>query len=54
MSNKVQQLFDKLVEGYNLRAIKIGDETWYALSDLPLDRKSINMKISRLSKKIRR
>lgn len=51
MSNKIQRLFDKLVEGYNLRAVKIGDETWYALNDLPLDRKSINMKISRLSKK---
>ena len=52
MSNKVQQLFDKLVEGYNLRAIKIGDETWYAMNDLPLDRKAINMKMSNLRKSL--
>lgn len=50
MGNKVQNLFDKLVEGYNLRAIKIGDETWYAMNDLPLDRKAINRKMSDLRK----
>ena len=50
MSNKVQQLFDKLVEGYNLRAIKIGDETWYAMNDLPLDRKAINKKMHDIKK----
>lgn len=42
MSNKVQQLFDKLVEGYNLRAIKIGDETWYAMNDLPLSKQTLS------------
>lgn len=50
MSNKVQNLFDKLVEKYNMRAIKIGNETWYAMNDLPLNRKAINMKMSNLRK----
>lgn len=42
MNNKVQQLFDKLVEGYDLRAIKIGDETWYAMNDLPLSKQTLS------------
>lgn len=42
MSNKVQQLFDKLVEGYNLRAIKIDNETWYAMNDLPLSKQTLS------------
>ena len=50
MSNKVQNLFDELIEKYNLRAIKIDDETWYAMNDLPLNRKAINMKMSNLRK----
>lgn len=45
MSNKVQQLFNKLVEGYNLRAIKIGDETWYAINDLPLKESAIRKQV---------
>lgn len=52
MSNKVQNLFDKLVERYNMRAIKISDETWYAMNDLPLDRKAINRKMSDLRKNL--
>lgn len=52
MSNKVQNLFDKLIERYNMRAIKIGDETWYAMNDLPLDRKAINRKMSDLRKNL--
>ena len=50
MSNKVQSLFNELVNKYNLRAIKIDDETWYAMNDLPLNRKAINMKMSNLRK----
>lgn len=42
MSNKVQNLFDELIEKYNLRAIKIGDETWYAMNDLPLSRQTLS------------
>lgn len=49
MSNRVQQLFDKLVEGYNLRAIKIGDETWYAINDLPLKDSAIRKKLHDIS-----
>lgn len=49
MSNKVQNLFDKLVEGYDLRAIKIGDETWYAINDLPLKDSAIRKKLHDIS-----
>lgn len=52
MSNKVQQLFDKLVEGYNLRAIKIGDETWYAMNDLPLSRQTLSNTKRKLEKSV--
>lgn len=45
MNNKVQQLFNKLAEGYNLRAIKIGDETWYAINDLPLKESAIRKQV---------
>ena len=50
MSNKVQNLFDKLVEGYDLRAIKIGDETWYAMNDLPLSRQTLSNTKRKLEK----
>ena len=49
MSNKVQNLFDKLVERYNMRAIKIGDETWYAMNDLPLKDSAIRKKLHDIS-----
>lgn len=49
MNNKVQNLFDKLVEGYDLRAIKIGDETWYAINDLPLKDSAIRKKLHDIS-----
>lgn len=50
MSNKIERLFNELVEGYNLRAIKIDNETWYAINDLPLDRKAINKKMHDIKK----
>lgn len=49
MSNKIQRLFDELVEGYNLRAIKIDNETWYAINDLPLKESAIRKKIHDIS-----
>lgn len=50
--NKVQQLFNKLVDEYNLRAITIDNEQWYALNDLPLERATIRKKIERLNKEL--
>lgn len=35
--NKIQELFNSLISQYNLRAIKIEGEMWYALNDLPLN-----------------
>ena len=46
--NKIQVLFDELIKKYNLRAITIEGETWYAMNDLPLGRKAINKAVSRL------
>lgn len=34
--NKVQELFEQLIEKYNLRAITINKETWYGINDLPI------------------
>lgn len=42
MSNKVQSLFNELVNKYNLRAIKIDNETWYAMNDLPLSKQTLS------------
>lgn len=42
MSNKIERLFNELVEGYNLRAIKIDNETWYAMNDLPLSKQTLS------------
>lgn len=49
MGNKVQSLFNELVNKYNLRAIKIGDETWYAMNDLPLKDGAIRKKLHDIS-----
>lgn len=50
MGNKVQSLFNKLVNKYNLRAIKIGDETWYAMNDLPLSKQTLSNTRKKLEK----
>nr|DAJ41377.1 MAG TPA: hypothetical protein [Caudoviricetes sp.] len=50
MSNKVQDLFDKLIEKYNLRAITIEGETWYSVNDLPLGKDAVRKAIQRLEK----
>lgn len=44
----VQELFDSLIETYNLRAITIDDETWYGINDLPLKNDAIRKSLSRL------
>ena len=36
MNSRVQELFNELVERYNLRAIIINGEGWYGLNDLPI------------------
>lgn len=46
--NKMQELFDKLVKEYDLRAIEIERETWYILNDLPLSKQTISNTITRL------
>lgn len=38
MMNGVQNLFNKLIERYNLRAITIDGETWYGINDLPINK----------------
>ena len=48
MNNRVQELFNELVERYNLRAITIEGETWYGINDLPLT--NVNMTYTRLRK----
>lgn len=44
MNSRVQELFNELIERYNLRAITIEDETWYGINDLPLTNVRENLK----------
>ena len=46
--NKVQELFQQLIAEFELRAIEIDGETWYALNDLPLKPSAIREALSRL------
>lgn len=48
-SNRVQYLFDELISEYDLRAVKIKGEMWYALNDLPLTKDGINRQLKSLN-----
>lgn len=47
--NKVQELFNNLVKEYNLRAIQISDEVWYAINDLPINGQTIRKRLSEIN-----
>ena len=52
MNSRVQELFNELIERYNLRAITIEGETWYGINDLPLTNVRENLKELRESSNV--